>query len=38
MLAHGVTHILTFNDADFRRYAGITPLVPAAMVASPGVP
>ena len=38
MLAHGVTHILTFNDSDFRRYAGITPLPPAAVVASAGVP
>lgn len=38
MLAHGVTHLLTFNDADFRRYAGITPLAPAAIVAGAGVP
>jgi predicted nucleic acid-binding protein len=38
MLAHGVTHLLTFNDADFRRYADITPLPPAAVVASAGVP
>ena len=38
MLAHGVTHLLTFNDADFRRCAGITPLPPAAAVASAGVP
>jgi predicted nucleic acid-binding protein len=33
MLTHGVTHILTFNDADFRRFAGITPLVPAGVAA-----
>jgi predicted nucleic acid-binding protein len=38
MLAHGVTHILTFNGGDFRRYAGITPVVPAAVVAAAGVP
>jgi predicted nucleic acid-binding protein len=38
MLAHGVTHILTFNDADFRRFAGITPLVPAGVAAGSTVP
>lgn len=38
MLAHGVTHLLTFNDVDFRRYAEITVLAPAAVVASAGVP
>jgi predicted nucleic acid-binding protein len=38
MVAHGVTHILTFNDADFRRYAGITPLPPASVAGSPTVP
>jgi predicted nucleic acid-binding protein len=35
MLAHGVTHILTFNDQDFRRYAGITALAPAGVVIPP---
>ncbi len=35
MLVHGVTHLLTFNDGDFRRFAGITVLTPAS-VASPG--
>jgi predicted nucleic acid-binding protein len=38
MLAHGVTHLLTFNDADFRRYAAITPVVPATAVASGTIP
>lgn len=35
MLVHGLTHLLTFNDADFRRYAGITPLNPAGVLALP---
>ncbi len=38
MFAHGVAHLLTFNDGDFRRYAGITVLAPAAVVAAAGVP
>jgi predicted nucleic acid-binding protein len=28
MLAHGVTHLLTLNTADFARYDGITPVTP----------
>lgn len=28
MMLHGVDHLLTFNDADFRRYPGLTVLVP----------
>jgi predicted nucleic acid-binding protein len=28
MLVHGVTHILTFNEEDFKRYAEITVIVP----------
>jgi predicted nucleic acid-binding protein len=35
MLVHGVTHLLTFNDGDFRRFPGITVLTPAT-VAPPG--
>jgi predicted nucleic acid-binding protein len=33
MLAHGLTHLLTFNDDDFRRYArwGITAVNPAGL-------
>ena len=38
MLAHGVTHVLTFNDADFRRFAGITPVVPASVAAGATIP
>ena len=38
MLAHGVTHILTFNDADFRRFPEITVLTPAAILAAPHQP
>jgi len=29
MLAHGVTHILTFNGGDFKRFAGVTAVDPA---------
>jgi predicted nucleic acid-binding protein len=38
MLVHGVTHILTFNDSEFRRYVGITPTNPTALVAQQAVP
>jgi len=40
MLVHGVTHLLTFNDADFHRFTGITVLTPTAVLASvpPPVP
>jgi predicted nucleic acid-binding protein len=38
MLAHGLTHLLTFNEPDFRRYAGITVLTPAAVLAPPPTP
>ena len=31
MQVHGLTHILTFNTADFRRYAGITVVHPASV-------
>ena len=31
MLAHGVSHLLTFNSADFARYPAITALHPAAV-------
>lgn len=37
MLAHGVTHILTLNGADFTRYPGLAVLDPAA-VGSPPTP
>jgi predicted nucleic acid-binding protein len=29
MRVHGMTHILTFNPADFQRYPGITVVHPA---------
>lgn len=32
MRTHGLTHLLTFNVQDFRRYAGITVLTPAGVV------
>jgi predicted nucleic acid-binding protein len=32
MLVHGITHILTFNGADFRRYAHITVVEPAELL------
>jgi predicted nucleic acid-binding protein len=35
MLVHGVTHLLKFDDGDFRRFAGITVLTPAS-IAPPG--
>jgi len=28
MLVHGVTHLLTYNGADFKRFAGITAIEP----------
>jgi predicted nucleic acid-binding protein len=38
MLVHGVTHLLTFNDQDFRRFAAITVLTPAAVLSPPPPP
>jgi predicted nucleic acid-binding protein len=37
MAVHGLTHLLTFNTADFTRYPGVTALDPAA-VAPPSAP
>jgi predicted nucleic acid-binding protein len=34
MLAHGVTHILTLNGADFARYPGITVVAPTDLGAT----
>ena len=34
MQAHGITHILTLNDADFARYPGITAILPASLAVS----
>jgi len=33
MQRHGITHLLTFNDADFRRYNAITVMVPQEVAA-----
>lgn len=38
MLAHGVTHLLTMNDRDFRRYQGITVVTPDEIVHPPAAP
>jgi predicted nucleic acid-binding protein len=38
MLVHGVTHLLTFNDADFRRFTAITVLIPTSVLAPPSPP
>jgi predicted nucleic acid-binding protein len=35
MQAHGITHLLTLNAADFARYPGIVALVPHAVLAPP---
>jgi len=34
MLVHGLTHILTFNTGDFKRFPGITVLDPTVVAAS----
>ncbi|HEV3255492.1 MAG TPA: type II toxin-antitoxin system VapC family toxin [Gemmataceae bacterium] len=34
MSVHGLTHLLTFNTADFARFPGVTALDPAAVAAS----
>ena len=38
MTAHSVNHLLTFNDADFRRYTNITPVSPTRVVAAASTP
>ena len=35
MLAHGVTHLLTLNQADFARYANVVAVHPRQLQASP---
>jgi predicted nucleic acid-binding protein len=32
MMVHGLTHLLTFNPQDFRRYSGITVVTPAEIL------
>jgi predicted nucleic acid-binding protein len=34
MSVHGLSHILTFNDGDFSRYAGIVAISPNSLVVS----
>ena len=34
MNVHGVTHILTFNGADFSRYAGVTVIDPQSLASA----
>jgi predicted nucleic acid-binding protein len=38
MIAHGVTHLLTFNGPDFRRFSGITVLDSAGVGPPPAPP
>lgn len=38
MRTHGLTHLLTFNAADFARFPGLTVLDPAAVAAPPPTP
>jgi predicted nucleic acid-binding protein len=35
MTVHGLTHLLTFNTADFARFSGITVLDPASLTSPP---
>ena len=35
MLVHGLTHILTFNTADFRRFSQITVVHPSEIAPEP---
>jgi predicted nucleic acid-binding protein len=37
MLVHGVTHILTFNTADFKRFLEITVVHPSEIISTPPV-
>lgn len=34
MTVHGLSHLLTFNDKDFRGYPGVTPVVPTEDLSS----
>ena len=33
MIEHGISHILTYNTADFSRYSGITAIAPPSVIA-----
>jgi len=32
MMTHGITHLMTFNDQDFKRYQNITAMTPAEVI------
>ena len=34
MIRHGLTHLVTLNVDDFRRFSGIVPVTPAELLAS----
>ncbi len=34
MEAHGISHLMTFNDQDFRRYRSITVMLPAEVITA----
>jgi predicted nucleic acid-binding protein len=34
MKAHGITHLVTFNHADFKRYTGITVMTPQEVISA----
>lgn len=38
MMVHSVTHLLTFNEHDFRRYPGITVITPSSVLQPPFPP
>jgi predicted nucleic acid-binding protein len=38
MLVHNITHLLTFNDSDFRRFSGITVLTPGVVLSAVASP
>ena len=38
MQVHRVTHLLTFNDADFKRFPGLTVVTPAEVLAAASPP
>jgi predicted nucleic acid-binding protein len=37
MLRHGLSHLLTFNDADYKRFPAITVIPPGALISGNAV-
>lgn len=37
MYVHGISHILTMNEADFKRFSGLVPLHPSRVSAEIGL-